>query len=274
MHQFKIFDSNQIHIGITTRLGGVSKAPFNDMNTGFYGNDTKEDVMINIKRSLDSLDVDAKTIIATRQVHGTQILELNDLSSLNQLKKFDTSNTALEGYRLFMADQTDGLITNNSDFVLMTFYADCVPLIFFDPVKRCVATVHSGWRGTKDRIGQVAIEKMLRTYGSKIEDIRVGIGHSAGKCCYEVDFPVIEAFEQRFPMSWLENAVFPKDYGKYHIDLKWINEQLMKSLGVLPEHIEVDLACTICNPETYHSHRFSKGGPRGSMSAFAQLNKL
>lgn len=273
MHRFDIMDSSQIRLGITDRTGGVSDMPYGDMNTSFYGLDQKAHVMENIKRTLDTLNIDARIIFATKQVHGTQIVMIDDIKNLDRFSKVDTTATALESYELYTIDSTDGLITSRSDVVLMTFYADCVPLMFFDPIHACTASVHSGWRGTKDRIGQVAVEKMIRSYGSKVEDIRVAIGHSAGACCYEVDFPVIEAFEKTYPKAWLENAVFPKDYGKYHIDLKWLNKMLMLSLGIKESHIEVDLSCTICHPEKYHSHRFVKGGPRGTMSAFTQLVK-
>jgi YfiH family protein len=270
MKQFSILEQTLLRHGITTREGGVSLPPYDTMNTSFYGQDSTEDVMVNIKRSLDALGITAKTIVATSQVHGTKLLSITSRTDLDALRCFDTQGTVMADYTLLIADQTDGLITNRSDIVLMTFYADCVPLILYDPITGTAASVHSGWRGTKERIGQIAVETMCSQFGARAENIRVGIGQSAGKCCYEVDFPVIQAFEARYSKSLLAGAVFPKDYGKYNLDLKWLNAQLMQMAGILPAHIEIDPDCTICNPERYHSHRYARGGARGTMSAFVQ----
>ncbi|MBS7527546.1 peptidoglycan editing factor PgeF [Fusibacter paucivorans] len=270
MNQFKIFESALLRHGITTRHGGVSNPPYDTMNTSFYGQDDKVHVMKNIKLSMDALKMTAKTIVATAQVHSTNILSIKDDFDFQVLRPFDTNDTALEGYKLYIADKTDGLITNREDVVLMTFYADCVPIVLYDPVTRTAATLHSGWRGTKDRFGQIGIETMCSQFGVRAEDIRAGIGQSAGKCCYEVDFPVIAAFEKNYTKTLLSGAVFPKDYGKYHLDLKWLNSQLLQMNGVLPQHIEVNQDCTICGTERYHSHRRANGGARGTMSAFIQ----
>ncbi|MDK2867977.1 MAG: purine-nucleoside/S-methyl-5-thioadenosine phosphorylase / adenosine deaminase [Clostridiales bacterium] len=270
MNQFKIFEQESFRHGVTTRLGGISNPPYDTMNTSFYGQDDKQHVMTNIKRSLDTLGMTAKTIVATAQVHSTTILSINKAFDFSALRRFDTSHTALDGYDLYIAEKTDGLITNRTDVILMTFYADCVPIILYDPITGTAATVHSGWRGTKNRIGQIAIESMCSQFGARVQAIRAGIGQSAGKCCYEVDFPVIEAFEKNYPKTLLSGAVFPKDYGKYHLDLKWLNSQLLQMNGILPQHIEVNSDCTICGIEKYHSHRRAAGGARGTMSALIQ----
>ena len=88
----------------------------------------------------------------------------------------------------------DGLLTNHPRVILCTLYADCVPLLFVDPIRRVVASSHSGWKGTVARMGAVTVERMVSAYGCRREDILVGIGPSIGPCCFEVDAPVYEAF--------------------------------------------------------------------------------
>ena len=159
--------------------------------------------------------------------------------------------------------------TKREDVVLMTFYADCVPLVFFDPVLNIGATVHSGWKGTSNKIGRDAVS-MLISMGCNAHDIKVGIGQSAGVCCYEVDTPVIVLFQKLFSVEDLKQFVFPKSNEKFMIDLKKANEIICVQSGVLAQNIEIISDCTLCQEALYHSHRRT-GYPRGSMSAFIQL---
>lgn len=262
------FTNINVPHGITTRLGGVSEGVLGSMNTSFFGIDDKMAVFENIKRSLVSIGSDAKKIIATQQVHSNKILVIDETTAFSQFKKIDCSGSALEGYELFVSPETDGLITCRKDVVLMTFYADCVPLMFHDPTTGCVGSIHSGWRGTANLIGQEAVAHFQKM-GSNLENVQVGIGHSAGICCYEVDEPVIEAFQMHFSKQEMMTFVVPKEKGKYMIDLKVANAICFKRSGILDAHIEINRDCTICNAQTYHSHRRT-GYPRGSMSAFIQ----
>lgn len=270
MKQFEILTKPGIVHGITTRLGGVSTGPYATMNTGIYGNDDWLHITENIKRALDAIGADAPNIVATRQVHSKNIAILGDFSKLPEM---DLKGTALEGRHLYVYEGVDGLMTQRTDVVLMTFYADCVPLVFYDPVQKVVASVHSGWKGTAQGIGAEAIRMMCEVFHSNSKDILAAIGHSAGVCCYEVDDKVIEAFKRQFSLSVLQDFIVPKDYGKYMLDLKAANAALMRMNGIPESNIEVDSGCTICGVEKYHSHRRAAGNDRGSMSAFVQLKK-
>lgn len=265
----RYFDKMDCVHGITTRLGGVSQGVFAEMNTGFLGDDNLEDVYTNIKRSLDEIGATAKVIIATQQTHSNNIVEIDDTTDFSTFREIDLKGSALEGYRLYVVTDTDGLITKRSDVILMTFYADCVPLIGYDSKKGILANAHSGWMGTANLMVQTVIEKML-VLGSNLMDIQVGIGHSAGVCCYEVDEPVVRAFAKHFTNDAMKEFLLPTDYGKYHLDLKVANCIALSNVGIKTNQIEVDSACTICDEKTFHSHRRAKGGPRGSMSAFTQ----
>lgn len=265
------FSNIKVPHGITTRIGGVSEGVFGSMNTSFFGTDDKMAVFENIRRSLDAIGSDAKTIIATQQIHSNRILVIDAHTKFSELRKIDVSGSALEDYQLFVSPETDGLITNRNDVVLMTFYADCVPLILHDQVTGCVGTIHSGWRGTANLIGQEAVA-IFQGLGSDLKNIKIGIGHSAGVCCYEVDKPVIEAFHAHFSEQEMMTFMIPKENDKVMLDLKIANTMIFKRSGIEAENIEVDQACTICDAHSYHSHRRT-GYPRGSMSAFIQCNK-
>jgi len=263
------FTNIKVAHGITTRLDGVSEGVFGSMNTSFFGIDDKMAVFENIKRSLDMIGSDAKKVVATQQVHSSTILVIDEQFAFSELIKIDVSGSALDGYELFVSPETDGLITNRRDVVLMTFYADCVPLLLHDPLTGYVGTVHSGWRGTANLIGKEAVD-IFKVLGSNPKDIHVGIGHSAGVCCYEVDQPVIEAFQTYFTEQDMAAFMTPIDSGKVMLDLKVANALIFKSSGIDDAHIEINQDCTICNVDLYHSHRRT-GYPRGSMSAFIQL---
>lgn len=263
------FQSIAMIHGISTRLGGVSHGVYGSMNTGFFGEDQLEDVYSNIKIVLNQIGATAKIIIATQQVHSNHVFEVNESTDLSQFRKIDVSGTALDEYALYVVGDTDGLITKRTDVILMTFYADCVPLIFHDPVLGITANAHSGWVGTANLMAKEVVKKMVEL-GSDIGDLRIGIGHSAGVCCYEVDEPVVRAFSKHFSNEEMKEFLLPTDYGKYHLDLKLANCIALMNVGVSRSQIEVDMACTICDSNTFHSHRRAKGGPRGSMSAFTQ----
>lgn len=255
--------------GITTRHGGVSEGPFATMNTGFYGQDDPIKVFENIKIALDAIHADAKIIIATKQVHSNTIRVIDSQTDFSEFESYDVSGSALEGYTLLASPTTDGLVSTRDDVVLMTFFADCVPLVFYDPIKGIVGSVHSGWKGTSNLMAHEAINTFV-SLGSMPKDIVVGIGHCAGVCCYEVDEPVVEAFRHNFTNDEMKNFLIAKENGKYQMDLKMANVIALMRKGLALSQIEVNDACTICGVSDYHSHRRT-GHPRGSMSAFIQL---
>ena len=164
---------------------------------------------------------------------------------------------------------TDGLITDVPGLVLSTFYADCVPLYFVDPVHRAIGLSHSGWRGTVNRMGKATIEAMRMEYGSRPEELRCAIGPSICQDCYEVSGDVSVEFERAF--AGHENEILiAKENGKYQLDLWKANEIVLLDAGVLPEHIEITDICTCCNPDLLFSHRASHG-KRGNLGAFLCL---
>ena len=158
--------------------------------------------------------------------------------------------------------------------MLCTQYADCVPLLFADPVKRVVGTSHSGWKGTVAGMAAVTVERMVSDYGCRREDIRAAVGPSIGPCCFEAGEEVKEAALNRLgaaaealisPLPFGPGA--PSGYrakeGKCFIDLKAFNRALFLRAGIPAENIAVSNECTRCNVDRYWSYRFH-GNARGS----------
>ena len=163
----------------------------------------------------------------------------------------------------------DGLVTYDPYGVLVTYYADCVPLYFLDPEKRVIGLAHGGWRGTAGRIGRKMVEKMKAEYGCRPERIIGAIGPSIGACCYEVDEPVAREFLALSDLE-TERFVMDKKNGKYSLDLWEANRQIMVRAGMRPENITVTDLCTRCNHDWLISHR-ATGGKRGGMAAMMCL---
>ena len=163
----------------------------------------------------------------------------------------------------------DGLITNEPGLVLSTFYADCVPLYFVDPVHRAIGMSHSGWKGTVGKMGAATITAMKREFGTEAKDLVCAIGPSICQDCYEVSEDVADAFKEAFP-GHADEILLDKKNGKYQLDLWRANEIVLTEVGVLKEKIAVTNICTCCNPDLLFSHRASHG-KRGNLGAFIYL---
>ncbi len=242
--------------GFSTRLGGVSQGIFESMNLSFTRGDDRAAVTENFRRMAAALSVKMENIVVSAQTHTTHVVNITAADCGRGV-------TRERGYT-----DVDGLITNVPGVVLCTQYADCVPLFFADPVKRVVATSHAGWRGTVADIAGETVRRMVTDYDCDAATILAGIGPSIGKCCFEVDTPVYEAFCKA---SVFDEACYTDDgNGKYHIDLWEVNRRFMVQAGVKAENITVTDLCTRCYPEVLWSHR-ATGGQRGSLAAFIAL---
>ena len=127
---------------------------------------------------------------------------------------------------------TDGLITDTPGVVLATYYADCVPLYFVDPVHRAIGLSHSGWRGTVHRMGAATIEAMRETFGTNPSDLLTAIGPSICRDCYEVSEDVIEQFAAAFPAELHNTLYYRKPNGRYQLNLWEANRRILLESGV------------------------------------------
>lgn len=249
--------------GFSTRLGGVSTGVYESMNLGFGRGDSDENVRENFRRMASALDMDYERMCLSRQTHTTNVRIVDEKDAGNGI------------VRPIPYDDVDGLITNVKNLPLVTFYADCVPLFLYDPVKEAVALSHSGWRGTVGKMGAVTVEKMGEHFGCRPEDIICGIAPSICKKCYEVSRDVAEEFRAAFGEiaadKMLSPSVFnPSDPGKYMLDLWEACRQVFLDAGIREENIEVTDHCTRCEPDLFFSHRVM-GKDRGSHAAFISL---
>ena len=255
--QLEAVDHMAAH-GFSTRLGGVSEGKFATMNFTFTRGDDPEHVMENYRRVARVLRVDERRMILSYQTHTTNIKTVTEEDAGKGIVKE-------RDYR-----DVDGLITNVPGITLVTFYADCVPLYFVDPVHKAIGLSHSGWRGTVKRMGKVTLEAMAREYGTKPEDVLCCIGPSICQDCFEVGEEVIEEFKGQFKEEYWPELYYKKENGKYQLDLWKANQIILKEAGVREEHIETTEICTRCNPQYLFSHRIM-GSERGNLAAFLCL---
>ena len=246
--------------GFSTRLGGVSEGIYSSMNLSFTRGDEEEAVRENYRRISSALGFELEDIVTSDQTHTANVRVITEKDRGNGI-------TRPRPYR-----DVDGMITNVPGLVLATFYADCVPLYFIDPVHKAVGLSHSGWRGTAAGIGQETVKRMQENYGSRPEDIYGAIGPSICQECYEVSEDVILEFQKSFSEEIWSSLFYKKENGKYQLNLWEANRQIFLRSGILPEHISMPGICTYCNPEFLFSHRASKG-KRGNLAAFLGIKK-
>ena len=177
-----IFPEDRLVHGFSARQGGVSPAPFDALNMALHVGDDPALVWENRRRYFAALGLDAERICTIRQVHGTEIV---------RAVRRDAGRGA-RAYEDALAD-ADAVITNDSGVPLMLCFADCVPVLLYDPVHHAAGVVHAGWKGTVAEIGRKTVQRMAETFGSRPQDILAGIGPSIGACCFEVGEEVAAA---------------------------------------------------------------------------------
>lgn len=257
-YTFPSLEKEGIVHGFSTRYGGVSEGDCSSMNLSFQRGDNVEHVMENHRRFAEAVGYDKDRLVFSDQIHETTI---------RRVTKEDAGKGMI---RLSDIVGVDGLITNDDSVVLMTFFADCVPLFLYDKKNRGIGAVHSGWRGTAARIGAKAIRAMEKEFGSKPEDILCVIGPSICQDCYEVSAEVAEQFKEEFEEKYWDEILMRKSDEKYQLDLWRANEIIFFEAGVPMEHIETSGLCTCCHPEELFSHRASHG-KRGNLAGVITL---
>lgn len=244
--------------GFSTRIGGVSEGIWSSMNLSFSRGDEEKAVRENFRRMAKALDVEADSFVFSQQTHTTNVRKVT-------LEDKGKGFTEPLDYH-----DVDGLVTNVPGLCLTTFYADCVPLFFIDPVHKAIGLSHSGWRGTVGKMGQATLQKMKGEYGTNPSDVIAAIGPSICQDCYEVSEDVILEFQSAFDEKHWDSLYCKKENGKYQLNLWKANEIILEEAGVRKENIAVTNLCTCCNSETLFSHRASQG-KRGNLAAFLAL---
>lgn len=229
--------------GFSTRLGGASPMPKDDLNLAGFADDSAENIHENRRRFLRAFNtgdaVNIWTLAAAWQVHGASVRTVRNVEEA----RCDE-------------ERCDALTTDQTRILLAVKTADCVPVILGDSRTGACAAVHAGWRGTVESIITHTLERMRDDYGTNPADVRAAIGAAARGCCYEVGAEVVEQFRERFSdMTDIFNAT--RD-GHALIDLHEANRRQLTDAGVSPERIHIAALCTMCRTDLFFSYRREK----------------
>lgn len=246
----ELLEEDGIQHVFTTASGGVSCGKVNGLNLGFRCGDNPSSVMENYKLVAKDIGISLERITVARQTHSANIRIITEADA--------GKGVSLESD----ITETDGLVTNCFGIPIGIFYADCVPVLLADKEAGVIAAVHSGWRGTAERISKNAVEIMKDRFGSKPENIKAAIGPSIGPCCFECGAETAECFDTEF--------VIKAENGKLKVDLWRANRSILEDCGVKSENIDVFEECTMCSGEDFYSYRRQREAT-GRMAAFIAL---
>jgi YfiH family protein len=240
-------EGGQMGHAVFTRQGGVSQPPFATLNVGTKVGDDEAAVAENHTRIFSHLGLNADRVVTAQQVHGNRVGVV----------------TADDAGRVFAA--TDGLITGAADLALLLRFADCQPILLYDPVHHALGLVHAGWRGIAQGIARRAVEMMHGTYGTEPGALIAALGPAIGPCCYTVRHKAASALAYALP-DWRQ--VMQPDGEQWQFDLPAANGQQLEAIGV--RSVEQAHLCTACHKDVFFSHR----GEHGRTGRFAVMAYL
>jgi len=218
--------------GVSTRHGGVSPAPFHSMNLSAHVGDDPDNVRENLERLHRALGLEPRATVDASQAQADRVAQVTERER----------GTRIQG--------VDGLITNVPGLPLMLRFADCVPILMYDPTHRAIGISHAGWRGTVARVLTNTGNAMSETFGTRPQDLIACIGPSIGPCCYEIGADVETRVKDAFPGT---SSLLLRQNGSLHLDLWQANAIQLESLGV--RHIEVGAVCTSDHTDDFFSWR-------------------
>ncbi len=247
LYQFDGLEGAGIMHAALTRLGGVSSGPFATLNLGHTVGDDLAAVEENHRRALSALGLRRNQVVSPYQVHS--------------------ANVRLVGaaHAGTVQPDTDGLLTTTPGVALFFRFADCAPVLLFDPVQRAVGLVHAGWRGAANGVVGAAVAAFVRHAGSKPGDLWAGIGPTIGPCCYEVGPEVAETVARACPAG---TQVVVRQNGSLHLDLPGAVRAQLLAAGV--GEVEMSGICTACHTDEWFSHR-AENGRTGRFGMLAML---
>lgn len=229
--------------GFTTRQGGKSKHPLNTLNMGLHINQDQKNALANRKLLSEKLAIPLSNWVGGEQIHSTnqKIVTHRDLgkgaiSYHNALKK------------------VDGLITNQKKILCTAYFADCVPIFYFDPVTNYIGIAHAGWRGSVKQMAKKMVET-FKDVGVDIKNLLVVIGPCISQLNYEVDQKIIQQIDERF----IAKTTIKKDNNRYLLNLKQLNIEILLQSGVLRHNIDITNYCTYTHQDLFFSHRRDQG---------------
>jgi YfiH family protein len=222
-----------------TRQGGVSQVPFRALNLGATVGDDAAAVQTNFEQICRAVEVKPDQVVSCYQVHSADILTVNQ-----------TNRQPVMG-------QADGLITAEPNLYLLLRFADCTPLLFYDPVRGAVGLTHAGWRGTMQNIAGATVAAMVTRLGCQAHNIIAVLGPAIGSCCYEVGPEVMTAAAESFADAASLFISRNGKIGQAHFDMWEANRRQLAASGV--RQIIRSGICTACRTQEFFSHRAEKG---------------
>jgi YfiH family protein len=236
--QFESFNRHGLVHGGFTRHGGVSPAPWASLNQGGTVGDERANVVENRRRIFTALGRPVESVFDVWQVHSKDVI------------CSEVPRPLSDSHR-----KADAIATQNPAITLFMRFADCVPVLFYDPVQRVVAMAHAGWQGTVQKVAAATVEALVERYGSRPADLIAGIGPSIGPDHYVIGEDVINATRDAFgPQA---DELFVPHAGRVALDLWKANQLTLQAAGV--EQIETAGTCTACHTEDWYSHRGEHG---------------
>ncbi|MFD2628304.1 peptidoglycan editing factor PgeF [Oceanobacillus kapialis] len=237
--------------GFTTRIGGVSPQPYQSLNMGLHVKDHHNNVIKNREILANTLSFPLSNWIVGEQVHNTKVKTVTRQDAGSGAIQLESSLTGI-----------DGIVSTEEGVLCAAFYADCVPLFFFDPKQHKIGIAHAGWKGSVHGIAEEMVGKFVNM-GTNLTDLLVVIGPCISRKHYEVDEQVIT----HIPDKFFTNSVDVKGNGYYNLDLKQLNMDILLQSGVLRNNISVTNYCTYQDKELFFSHR-RDNGKTGRMLGF------
>jgi polyphenol oxidase len=236
-----------------TRRGGASQDEYKSLNMSFREGDEEFRVLQNWDRLATAFAMQVEQFLVVNQVHGDAIFVIKPHG-----RYFSTRDEL----------NYDAIVTSRTNLAICIKTADCVPVFIVDQVKKVIAVVHAGWKGSALGISAKVVRLMQKQYGCLPQDILAAIGPSIGKCCYEVDQATADAFRgQNNSDLFLQQG---KKKNKWMLDLVEANRRQILETGVQENNIEVSGFCTTCNQDMFFSHRGS-GGITGRQINFMMI---
>jgi YfiH family protein len=235
---------------VFTRLGGVSAPPYEALNVGHSVGDDHENVEANHRLVYETLGISDADVVTARQVHG------------NRVAVVDTKDVGR------VVPETDALVTAVPGVFLLLRFADCLPILLYDPEKQIVGIGHAGWRGTGAAVGQQMVRVMVESLGSDPAQLMASLGPAIGPCCYRVGKEVVEAVAPT--LQDRQRAIRHLGDGAFSLDLWEANRQHLLSRGV--RSIETSHICTACRSGEFFSHR-ADAGTTGRFAAILGMRK-
>ena len=224
---------------VFTRHGGVSGGPWSSLNVGLTVGDDPEKVARNRELSFAAAGRDVRTLSDSWLIHSDDVLIYDQPRPSDQ----------------YSPPKADIILTDNPEVSLFMRYADCVPILLVDPVRRAIGLAHAGWKGTVMKVAVRAFSAMAERYGSKPENLLAAVGPSIGPEHYEVGPEVVEQVQAAFGAD--AGELLPQFGDSTHLDLWAANHLTLAEAGV--KEIEVAGLCTAEHTDDWFSHRAEDG---------------